>query len=152
MEDRAFTLRLDHRGGYKFAVDFGLEGVPHQIVDEPVPIGDGEGPPASRMLAAAAAQCLASSLIFCLKKARVELRDLGVEVQVRMERNEKGRLRIPEMTVLLSPDLAPEDVERFQRCRQLFEDFCIVTQSVRSGIDVKVEVEPAGAAAAVRPE
>jgi len=29
-----------------------------------------------------------------------------------------------------------------QRCLELFEDFCVVTQSVRAGIAVDVAVEP----------
>jgi organic hydroperoxide reductase OsmC/OhrA len=147
MEDRTFTLRLDHQGGYRFLVDFGLEGVPALLVDEPPPLGGAEGPAASRMLAAATAQCLASSLLFCLQKSRVEVRDLGVEVEATVERNEKGRLRLSRLKVRLAPDLAPADTDRLNRCRQLFEDFCIVTQSVRHGIDVDVDVDPAGATA-----
>ena len=147
MEDRSFSLKLDYRGGYTFGVDFGVAGAPELILDEPVPVGGGAGPAASRVLAAAAAQCLASSLIFCLRKARVELLDLGVEVDVSMERNEKGRLRIPGMRVRLAPEVAPEDQERLERCEALFEDFCIVTQSIRKGIDVSVELMPAASTA-----
>lgn len=144
MDDRTFTLRLDHQGDYRFLVDFGMEGVPDLAVDEPPPLGGGEGPAASRMLAAATAQCLASSLIFCLRKARAEVRDIGVEVNATVERNEKGRLRVTRLKVRLAPDMAAEDMERLKRCQQLFEDFCIVTASVRQGIDIQVEVEPAG--------
>lgn len=136
-----FSLQLSHRGGYQFITDFGMDGVPEFLMDEPDPIGDGEGPPASRMLAAAVGQCLASSLVFCLQKARVELDDLKVHVTARMERNEQSRLRIPSMQVRLAPVIAPEHMERLKRCEQLFEDFCIVTQSVRGGIDVSVELE-----------
>jgi len=145
MDDRTFTLRLDHQGDYRFLVDFGIEGVPDLLVDEPPPLGGGEGPAASRMLAAATAQCLASSLLFCLRKSRAEVRDLGVEVDATVERNEKGRLRVSRLKVRLTPDMAAEDMERLKRCRELFEEFCIVTASVRRGIDVEVEVEPAGA-------
>jgi hypothetical protein len=31
-----------------------------------------------------------------------------------------------------------------QRCLELFEEFCVVTQSVRAGIEVDVVVEPVG--------
>ena len=31
---------------------------------------------------------------------------------------------------------------RVERCLELFEDFCVVTQSVRNGIEVDVAVEP----------
>jgi len=145
MDDRTFTLRLDHQGDYRFLVDFGLEGVPALAVDEPPPLGGGAGPAASRMLAAATAQCLASSLLFCLRKAHAEVRDLGVEVDATVERNEKGRMRVSRLKVRLAPDMAEQDMERLGRCRELFEDFCIVTQSVRHGIDVDVEVEAASA-------
>jgi hypothetical protein len=32
-----------------------------------------------------------------------------------------------------------------RRCLELFEDFCVVTQSVRRGIDAEVAVAPRGA-------
>lgn len=36
--------------------------------------------------------------------------------------------------------------EAVAKCLGSFEDFCVVTQSVREGIDVRVRVEPEGAA------
>jgi hypothetical protein len=33
----------------------------------------------------------------------------------------------------------------YARSLKLFEDYCVVTQSVRQGIDVKVEVQPPAA-------
>ena len=37
---------------------------------------------------------------------------------------------------------APAEQRRMRRCLELFEDFCVVTQSVRSGSEVDVAVEP----------
>jgi len=34
-----------------------------------------------------------------------------------------------------------QDRERMNRCLEIFEDFCLVTQSVRKGIDVQVDVQ-----------
>jgi organic hydroperoxide reductase OsmC/OhrA len=146
MDERTFTLRLDHQGGYRFLVDFGIDGVPALAVDEPPPLGEGAGPAASRMLAAATAQCLASSLLFCLRKSRAEVRDIGVEVDATIQRSEKGRLRVSRLKVRLTPDLAEEDLGRLERCRTLFEDFCIVTQSVRNGVNIDVEVDASSSA------
>jgi hypothetical protein len=36
------------------------------------------------------------------------------------------------------------DLKRFEICRGVFEDFCIVTESIRQGIPVKVDVTPSG--------
>ena len=58
-----------------------------------------------------------------------------------MVRNQRGRLRIGELKVRLAPEVRPEDRERIARCLELFEDFCIVTQSVRQGIAIDVQVE-----------
>jgi uncharacterized OsmC-like protein len=142
METRGFELQLRLEEGYRFEVDFGLEGVPPLRMDEPPPLGGGEGPSASRVLGAAIGNCLGSSLLFCLRRARVDVHDLAVQVAGTVERNEHGRLRITSVRVRLLPDVAPADRERMERCLGVFEDYCIVTQSVRQGLDVQVEVEP----------
>jgi organic hydroperoxide reductase OsmC/OhrA len=43
----------------------------------------------------------------------------------------------------LEPELDAEAGQKLNRCLELFQDFCLVTQSVRAGIDVEVEVAPA---------
>jgi organic hydroperoxide reductase OsmC/OhrA len=57
-------------------------------------------------------------------------------------RNERGRLRIRSMSVRLEPMIPVEQHGRITRCVEIFEDFCVVTASVRPGIDVQVEVAP----------
>ena len=61
--------------------------------------------------------------------------------ETHMAGNEKGRLRIGGVAVRIALDLAPEDEPWKGRCLELFEDFCVVTQSVRGGIPVDVFVE-----------
>ena len=46
--------------------------------------------------------------------------------------------------VLLEPTVDGVPQARLDRCLELFEDFCVVTQSVREGFDVSVEVNPLG--------
>ena len=65
-----------------------------------------------------------------------------VRVQGTMERNDNGRFRIARLDVTLTPTVEGEPEARCDRCLGLFEEFCIVTQSVRDGIEVDVRVEP----------
>lgn len=135
-----FSLTLTLRDGFEFAADFDQPGVPDLVLDEPPPLGAGHGPNAARVLAAAVGNCLGASLLLCLRKARIEVKELRVSVDGSLVRNERGRLRIGELRVALHPDVPPEQVERMGRCLDIFEDFCIVTESVRQGIDVQVTV------------
>jgi organic hydroperoxide reductase OsmC/OhrA len=141
MAEKSFEIVLTGEEGYRFAAE--LDGdLPPLGVDEPEPLGGGTGPSASRLLAVAVGHCLSASLLFCLGKARIEPSAFGTRVRVDIERNDRGRLRIGRIDVKLRPDVTAEDRARMDRCLELFEDFCIVTESVRGGIEVEVEVEP----------
>ena len=139
-ESREFALTLTQEEGYRYVVDFG-DDLPDLAVDEPAPLGAGSGPNAARLLGAAIGNCLAASLAFCLQRSRIELRGMSVAVRGTIVRNEQGRFRVGQVDVRLAPDVAAEDHERMQRCLGVFEDFCIVTQSVRNGLQVDVAVE-----------
>ncbi len=136
-----FSFSIERVEGYQFRVKFDKPELGELVIDEPPPLGRSAGPNPSRLLASAAAGCLCASLVFCLEKARVPIKKLSAEVWVQSVRNERGRLRIGRLTVTLRPELEPEAIERAQRCRELFEDFCVVTQSIRQGIPVDVRVE-----------
>lgn len=142
------TVTMELRDGYEFRVAFGDEAHTSLVVDEPSPLGEGHGPNAARLLAAAVGNCLSASALLCMRKARIEVRGMQTTVTTTMTRNEQGRLRVGGMRVRITPTVAAEDVSRIGRCLELFEDFCVVTQSVRGGIDVDVEVNPIAAAGA----
>ena len=142
MEEGRFSLELVGGEGYRFDVDFHMPGVEPLRLDEPAPLGEGDGPNASRLLATAVANCLSASLLFCLRKARIEPSGFRTVVEGEMVRNEKGRMRIGGLSVRLHPDMTEEQQAKMGRCLQLFEDFCVVTESVRNGIEIDVEVEP----------
>lgn len=148
------TVHLELEDGYRIRADFG-EGQGVLVMDEPAPLGEGSGPNASAVLAAAVANCLSASLVFCLRKAHVELESLDAEVDVTTARNERGRLRVSGLQVRLHPVPAAGQEGRVERCLGLFEDFCVVTEAVRGGIDVDVTVDgmpvPAASTARQRP-
>lgn len=143
--EQEFAVTLNWRQGYEFEVDFEQAGVPTLLMDEPAPLGSGAGPNPARVLAAAVGNCMSASLKFCLDRAKIELLELRTRVDGTIVRNERGRLRIGSLRVHLEPTLDAGDAERIGRCLEVFEDFCIVAQSVRQGVDVAVEVSPQAA-------
>ncbi len=126
---------------FQFEVDFKLPEVEELVVDEPPDIGgEGKGPNASRILASAIGFCLSASLAFCLRKSRLEVRDLKTKVRGTIMRNEEGYWRIQGIQVEISPTINPEEeTKKIERCKEIFERYCIVTSSVRKGIPVKVK-------------
>lgn len=140
--EQRFSFVVHLHDGYMQVVDWALDGVTPLETDEPPPLGADRGPNPARVLGAAVASCLGASLLFCLRKSRIEVKDLRTIVEGTMRRNERGRLRIGGIRVHLAPTVAAEDRERMTRCLEIFEDFCIVTQSVREGIAIDVQVEP----------
>jgi organic hydroperoxide reductase OsmC/OhrA len=140
-EQKVFITKLNRVKDYQFNVEFDLPGMPDLVTDEAEPLGKNAGPNPSRLLSAAVGNCLSSSLLFCLSKARVDVEDLKASVETVLRRNEKGRWRIAGLKVKLHPIIRAEDVSRSKRCLEVYEDFCIVTESVRKGIEVKVDVE-----------
>lgn len=139
MESKTFNVELELRQGYAFDVTFDDAALGTLLIDEPAPLGESAGPNASRVLAAAVGHCLSASLLFCLRKAHVDVESMKTSVEGETVRNERGRLRLGSLRVKLEPSLS-EPAERSKRCLDIFEDFCVVTESVRQGIDVGVEV------------
>jgi uncharacterized OsmC-like protein len=135
-----FSLRVEQIDGFEFRVKFDQEQFAPLLLDEPPPLGHDTAPNAARVLAAAIGNCLSASLVFCLKKAHVAASGVTANVNVEIVRNESRRLRVGKVDVTLHTNLAPDDPV-LAKCLGTFEDFCMVTQSVRRGIDVAVRVE-----------
>jgi uncharacterized OsmC-like protein len=135
-----FSLRVEQIDGFEFRVKFDKEQFAPLLLDEPPPLGRDTAPNAARVLAAAIGNCLSASLVFCLKHAKVAVSGVTADVDVEIVRNESRRLRVGKVNVTLHTDLAPDD-PALASCLSTFEDFCIVTQSVRQGIDVAVQVQ-----------
>ena len=140
-EERRFTIHLEQQENFQINVRFDWEKAADLLLDEPPPLGGAAGPNAARLLAAAAANCLSASLLYCLAKEGPPTNSLRAEATAIMIRTEKKRLRIGgmEVRVILNEDLAGS--KRFDRCKDLFEDFCIVSASIREGVPIKVSVQ-----------
>jgi organic hydroperoxide reductase OsmC/OhrA len=140
-EEGRFTIHLEQQEDFQIVARFDWKKAADLLMDEPPPLGETSGPNASRLLAAAAANCLSASLLYCLAKDEPPARSLRTEATCIMIRNEKKRLRIGGMEVKLIAGDALVNSKRFDRCKTLFEDFCVVSASIREGIPIKVSVE-----------
>lgn len=137
MSGSTFRVDLKLLENYLFEIDFGEFG--RFMADEPEPLGGGEGPAPSAMLAAAVANCLSASLLFAIRKFKSDPGQVMASVEGRSERLD-GRLRIVHLDVQIQLGAAGADLNNLQRVLDIFEDYCVVTQSVRHGIPVAVNV------------
>jgi organic hydroperoxide reductase OsmC/OhrA len=142
IDEKVFITKLSRISNYQFKANFDSPKDFEVLIDEPEPIGEGSAPSASRFLAAAVGNCLSASLSFCFEKAKIDLGDFKTVVETVMRKTEKGKWRIASIKVKLKPQIRQSDIEKSKRCLDLFEDFCIVTQSVRNGINVDVNIDP----------
>ncbi|MCC6195622.1 MAG: OsmC family protein [Burkholderiales bacterium] len=140
-ESNTFTIHLEQERDYEFRVKFDWPDVADLRVDEPPPLGSSRGPNAARLVAAAVANCLSASLFFCLRdKFKQRPGPLRAEVTGRLDRTDRGRLRIGGFDVAIHLTDRVDGLAHLDRCAQQFEDFCVVTERIRRGIPVRVRV------------
>ncbi len=92
------------------------------------------------MLVAAVANCLSASLLFSLRKYKNTPGTIVTRATARLERNEQKRLRVAHIDVAIELPDAAADYAQIERLLQQFENFCVVTESVRQGVAVEVSV------------
>lgn len=136
----SFAIELRQQADYRFEIGFDNPNVPHLITDEPAPLGQDAGPNPSRLLLASVANCLSASLLFAMRKFKNDPGPLRTTATASVARNEQHRLRIASMTVEIRLGVAKDAVTMLDRILAQFEEFCVVTQSVRSAIPVDVRV------------
>ena len=133
-------VSLEQESDFAFRISFEETALQPLLSDEPAPLGHDRGPNPSRLLLAAIGNCLVASLLFALRKQSNDPGKLRAEISAAPMRNAQGRWRIPKAFVELQLPGGGEDYKRLDRVLQQFEEFCVVTQSVRQGIDVEVRV------------
>lgn len=139
-EQAGFTINLDQQQGYEFKVKFDWDKAADLLVDTGEPMGQSKGPDSERLLAAAVGYCLTASLLFSMRKFKQTPGKLRAEVSGTFARNERGRLRVSGLEVTIRLSDPAEQIAHLERATQQFEDFCTVTESIRHGIPVRVQV------------
>jgi organic hydroperoxide reductase OsmC/OhrA len=141
--ERRFAVHLEHQGRYRFTSQASEDGVPHgapYASDEPEPVGENSGPSTPALLGSALGHCLSAALLEALRHAHVEVEDCETDAVAVVGANESGLPRIDHVDVTIRPRIA-ERSPRADRCADVFQNHCTVTQSVKRGIDVRVQVE-----------
>lgn len=133
------SVTIKQLSGYRFEIDFG-SGLPPLDVDEGKPISGGEGPCPEQLLVASVANCLVASLVFALGKFRLDSKGIEARSGCTITRNAEGRLRLAGIDVAIVLDTGAHDGERMQRVLAQFERFCTVSESVKAGVPVNVNL------------
>lgn len=137
-----FTIEAEWLEHLAFSIKWDLEDAPDLFTDEPPDLdGSGRGPNASRLIVAGIANCLGASLKFCLDKTRADVKELRLRCHGTVKRSPEGRLRLKHIRIEPLVTMPSKEVKRLARCVGMFEDFCIVTEAIRDGIPVDVEVK-----------
>ena len=134
-------------GPMEFKTEFD-KNFPNLMFDEPAEAGGKDQfPNASRVLTAAVMNCLSASFTFCLSKSHIPMDDFELTATgtTTIDRNDKNRLRIKNITVDLKPtfkgEAASEEMKsKISRCIEIFQDYCTVSASVKQGIDITANV------------
>ncbi|MHC1591434.1 MAG: OsmC family protein [Candidatus Helarchaeales archaeon] len=126
-----------------FRCDMGIMKVEECYIDETNQEAiDKWGPDPTKLIAAAVLGCLSASFIFCLQKKKLTIEDFSGDATVVIARNEHDLLRIKEINVKLKPKTDdPAIKKRIEQCKKIFERYCTVTESVRAGIPVNVDIQ-----------
>lgn len=113
-------------------------------LDEPpwIPFGNDTAPCPVDYLVVATAGCQLEVLKQCLEKARVEEYEIQIVAERKREHAgeapepfpEHTSLRIPEIELELEVETTPEYESRVERCVDVCEEACIVSQSLEAGI------------------
>ncbi len=140
-DETEFSIEIERLDDYQFIVNFDKKDMGELITDETKDVGgEEEGPNPSRLLAASTLNCLLSSLLFCSGKKRVDIESMRGKMTGKTERID-GRLRITQLKAEIELEVEnKKEEEKLSRCIEIFEDYCVVTQSVRRGIDIDVKV------------
>ncbi len=138
-----YELSMVKLDDYKFIVDFNKDSIPDLFMDESedIPGGEGKGPTASMLIAAAIGNCLSASLQFCLTKKKNKVNEIKTKVVIFRERNKEGFWRISEANVTITPDIEKTEDSSVQRCIEIFRKYCIVSSSLEAGIKINVNIE-----------
>jgi uncharacterized OsmC-like protein len=96
----------------------------------------------AKLLALSVLGCLAASFEFCLTKRNFSLKGLDGTAEVTIARNKKGFWRVKKINIDLIPLVDdPTMRKRVDQCKKFFEQYCIISESLRKGFEINVNLD-----------
>ena len=138
-ETTCVTVTREDR--FRFLIDFG-PGVPEIVGDEPPPLGSG----ADRSLSGGASGRGGRQLHVLEPRLRPRAqlrrrsRTAHCDGDLQTERNESNRLEGDPHQARIALGAPPDGLPHLDRALAQFEEFCTVSQSVRAGVPLTVNV------------
>ncbi len=139
-------IELELISGYEFRVRFDKDSIADLKTDLGAPLGQAAGPNPEHLLNAAIANCLSASLLFALNKFKNTTTTLRARAKATVGRNAENRMRVESVDVTIELPGVAADYTGLERALAQFEGFCTVTESVRRGIAVDLNVVDASGA------
>lgn len=100
------------------------------------------GPSPVKLLALSVLACLSACFEFCLQKKGFTLSDLDGIAEVTFTRKDKEIWRIKKIDIELLPKIDnPEMHKSVAQCKRLFEQYCIISESLRKGMEINVNLK-----------
>lgn len=143
MSDEIKThLKLKWESDLIFKMDMGKVKTGNFLIDDTNLGADKVGPNPSRLLASAVMGCMSASLLYCMGKRDQSFEGFEAEGEIITFKNEKNLWRVKEINIKMTPKTNDEAViKRLKQCEKMFEEYCVITQSVREGITVNLEID-----------
>lgn len=137
-EEMIFQLQNTYKNLDSLLIDETLEDQKEKI-----------GPDAASLLGMAVISCLSASFIFCMNKRNLTLDDLEAKADISFKEPKPGYKRIDSIDVKIIPRTNDDEVlKRVKQCikeiksgHMFFEEGCIITPSIRDGINIQVHIE-----------
>ena len=100
------------------------------------------GPSPIKLLALSVLGCLAVCFEFCLQKKGFTLSDLDGRAEVTFTRKDKEFWRIRKIDIDLLPKIDNTEMRKsVAQCKNLFEQHCIISESLRKGMEINVNLK-----------
>jgi len=100
------------------------------------------GGEARELLAASAVECMATMLLYLLKKVRVDLQGLRAAAEVTAGKDEEGNLCVEAVDVAIRVGIPGDDEarSRFERVRTILQKGCLISRSLERGVHVRYDI------------